>query len=300
MNKKAILLYNPKAGQRLIGSYLDYIAEKLQELDYELRLFRSMRPGDIKEYINMYITEDNTDLILISGGDGTVNDCITGIMEKGIDIPLLILPLGTANDFANSAGIPGDIKENLMLLNDDNLTYVDIGKANDKYFVNVCNMGLFSGVSHNVDLELKKKFGRFAYYIKGFEEIQNYTAMDMTITTDECVLNDKYILVLVFNGKGAGGMLKLAKDAEITDGKFNIVCIKDINLLDVPALFLKILYGEHLGDPRIDYIKTSTAVIECHNQDKEHFVTDVDGEEGPSFPMHIKVISNKLRVYLPK
>lgn len=300
MNKKAILLYNPKAGQRLIGSHLDYITEQLQELDYEVRLFRSMRPGDIKEYINAYITEENTDLILISGGDGTVNDCITGIMEKGVDIPLLILPLGTANDFANSAGIPSDIKENLKLLKDNHLTYVDIGQANEKYFVNVCNMGLFSGVSHTVDLELKKKFGRFAYYIKGFEEMQNYTAMDMTITTDHKVLKDKYILVLVFNGKGAGGMLKLAKDAEITDGKFNLVCIKDINILDVPALFLKILYGEHLEDSRIDYIKTSTAVIECHNQDEEHFITDVDGEEGPSFPMHIKVISNKLRVYLPK
>lgn len=300
MSKKAILLYNPKAGHRAIIQHLDYIAKKVQQFGYEFRLYRSMRPGDIKEYITEHITEENTQLILISGGDGTINDCITGMAIKGVDIPLLILPLGTANDFANSAGIPTNIRDTLRLIEKGELRYVDIGKANDKYFVNVCNMGLFSGVSHNVDLEMKKRFGRLAYYVKGFEEIQSYQAMDMTIKTNTCTLQEKYILVLVFNGKGAGGMLKLAKDAEIFDGMFNIVCIKDISFFDVPGLFLKVLYGEHLEDSRIDYIKASWADIECHNQDQNKFITDVDGEEGPHFPMHIEVISNKLRIYLPK
>lgn len=300
MKRKAVLLYNPKAGHRAIITHLDYIAKKMQQFGYELSLYRSMAPGDIKSYIKENITVDNTQLILISGGDGTVNDCITGMLEKGLDIPLLILPLGTSNDFANSAGIPMGIKECLALVEEGELSYIDVGKTNEKYFINVCNMGLFSGVSHTVDLEMKKKFGRLAYYVKGFEEIQNYQAMDMTITTDKEILKGKYILVLVFNGKGAGGLLKLAQEAEITDGVFNMVCIKDIGFFDVPGLFLKVLQGEHLKDSKVDYITTDKVTIECHNQEQKHFVTDVDGEEGPSFPMKIEVISNKLRIFLPK
>lgn len=302
MNKEAILLYNPKAGHRTIKFQIDGIAQHLQELGYSLRLYRSACPGDIKDYIINYITEDNTDLILIAGGDGTINECITGMGMKDVDIPILILPVGTANDFANSAGIPTKIEETLNLINDGKLQYIDIGKVNEKYFVNVCNMGLFSGVSHTVDLEMKKRFGRLAYYFKGFEEVQNYQAMDMTITTDTEVLKEKYILVLVFNGKGAGGMLKLAKDADIQDGKFNIVCIKNVEFFEVPGLFLKVLQGEHLEDSRIDYFTSSKAKIECHNQDAEgtRFITDVDGEQGPAFPLNIKVLTNKFRVWLPK
>lgn len=159
MNKEAILLYNPKAGHRTIKFQIDGIAQQLQELGYSLRLYRSARPSDIKEYIIDYITEDNTDLILIAGGDGTINDCITGMGIKNVDIPILILPVGTANDFANSAGIPIKIEETLNLIKEGELQYVDIGKVNEKYFVNVCNMGLFSGVSHTVDLEMKNVLG---------------------------------------------------------------------------------------------------------------------------------------------
>lgn len=297
--KQAVLLYNAYAGHRSIVNELDKITERLQEIGYELRLHRSMGPGNIKAYASEYINEENTDLILVSGGDGTINECISAMCSKGIDIPLLILPLGTANDFASAAGIPGQVGECIDLIEKGNLSYVDIGKVNDGYFINVCNMGLFSGVSHTVDSELKKKFGRLAYYFKGLEEMQNYQAMDITLTVDHEELHDQYLLILVFNGKGAGGMLKLAKDAEITDGKFDVVCIKNLKLFDMPALMFKVLQGEHLKDVNVDYLTGSHIKIECHNQEENHFVTDVDGEAGPDLPMEIQVLQNKIRVYLP-
>lgn len=298
--KRAILLYNAYAGHRTIVSELDKITEKLQELGYELKLHRSTAPGDIQAYTLEHVEASNTDLIIVSGGDGTVNECISAMCKKELDIPLLILPLGTANDFATSAGIPGQVEECIALIEKGNLSYIDVGKVNEGYFINVCNMGLFSGVSHAVDPELKKKFGRFAYYFKGFEEIQNYQAMDITLTVDDEVLQDKYLLILVFNGKGAGGMLKLAKYAEITDGKFDVVCIKNVNIFEMPALMFKVLQGEHLKDVNVDYLTGSHIKIECHNQELNRFVTDVDGEAGPDLPMDIKVLPRKIRVYLPK
>lgn len=300
MLKKAILLYNAYAGHRIIVNELDTITEKLQELGYELRLHRSTEPGNIKKYIVETVDSLNTDLILISGGDGTINECVSGMCQKNLDIPMLILPLGTANDFATSAGISSNIEECLALIEEGTLQYIDVGRVNDGYFINVCNMGLFSGVSHNVDPEFKKKFGRLAYYAKGLEEIQNYQAMDITLTTENEVLEGQYILILVFNGKGAGGMLQLAKNAEIADGVFDIVCIKNLKLFEMPALMFKVLQGEHLKDVNVDYLTGSSIKIECHNQAENHFVTDVDGEAGPSLPMEIEVLSHKIRTYIPR
>ena len=297
--EKAILLYNPKAGNRQINSQIDYIAERMQKMGYELRLFRSPAKGSIIEYIKNYISESNTDLILISGGDGTLNECINGLAQKQLNIPIAILPLGTANDFAYSAHIPNDVAGALDLIEKGELRYVDIGKVNELYFVNVCNMGLFSGISHIVDLELKKKFGKLAYYVKGIEELQNYQAMQLKVKIHDKIIENEYVLVLIFNGQAAGGFTRLAKEANIEDGVFDFIGIKKVEMHEIPMLFLKILQGEHLNDPNIDYFISDEIDIECKNEDKQ-FITDIDGEEGPDFPLHIKVKKNLIRIYLPK
>lgn len=294
--KQAILLYNPKAGSKQITEHLDYIIKRIQGLGYALTLHRSAQKGDIEEYIYKEITTENTDLILVSGGDGTVNECINGMIKKGLDIPLGILPLGTANDFARTAHIPSHIRGALDLIEANKINYVDVGQVNQRYFINVCNMGLFSNVSHIIDIDLKNKFGKLAYYVKGIEELQSYSAMSLKITTDEQVKEDKYVLVLIFNGQGAGGFNKLAKDASIQDGYLDAVCIKEVELHHIPRLFLKVLQGEHLGDGKVDYMRCKQLKIECLNEN-ETFVTDVDGEEGPQFPLEIKILPNRIAIY---
>lgn len=296
--KKALLLYNPKAGNRQITHELDVIAKKMQEKGYSLTIYRSDRKYAIRDYIINYLKEEVIDVMLISGGDGTLNECINGMMTIERKIPLLILPLGTANDFAYSAQIPSSVEEALSLLDEGQLKAVDIGKVNGQYFINVCNMGLFSGVSHNIDLELKKKFGKLAYYVKSLEELQGYKAMDMKIQVDDQTLKGEYALVLVFNGKAAGGFTKIAKHADIYDGLFDIVCIKKVELYDVPLLFLKTLQGDHLNNPNIDYLVGKHIEIECYN-DEHHFATDFDGEVGPRFPLTIDSQHEAIEVYLP-
>lgn len=295
--KKAMLLYNPKAGNRQIVSHIDYIAERLQKMGYELRLFRSMEKGDIEPYIIENINKDNTDLILISGGDGTLNECINGICRAKLDIPIGLLPLGTANDFAYSASIPSSIEGALDVIEKGAPHYVDIGKVNDTYFVNVCNMGLFSGISHVIDIELKKKFGKLAYYVKGIEELQNYRAMDIDLEVDGNKHSGAYILILVFNGKAAGGFTKLAKNASIQDGEFDVICIKKTGIHEIPRLFLKVLQGEHLNDSSIDYFTAKNISIDCKTQGHK-FITDIDGEEGPDFPLKITMQKETVRFYL--
>lgn len=296
--KKAILIYNPKAGNRQIIEHLDYIIKRIQNMNYEISIYRSEGQGKIEEYIIDHVNENNVDLIIISGGDGTINECINGLSRKKIHIPIGILPLGTANDFAHTLKIPQNIMGALDIIQEGQLRYVDIGKVNDRYFANVCNMGLFSGVSHIIDLDLKKKFGKFAYYVKGIEELQNYQAMKLKIKLDNEVLEGSYVLVLIFNGKGAGGFMKLAKHATVDDGEFDIIGIKDVGLHEIPILFLKVLQGEHFDDSNVDYKKSKHVFIECENMNKE-FVTDIDGEKGPSFPLDVDVVEDKFKFFLP-
>ncbi|OOB78957.1 MAG: lipid kinase [Epulopiscium sp. Nele67-Bin001] len=301
--KKALLLYNPKAGNRRIQGSLDFIANKVQQLGYQLTVFRSYAPGSIEQFIVDEVTQDDTDLIMISGGDGTVNGCINGMIRKKIDLPLLIFPLGTANDFANTANIPSNVTDALSLLETGEPRFVDIGRVNEKYFINVCNMGIFSGVSHNTDLTLKKNLGKLAYYVKGIEELQNYESMDLEIeyVVDEQprLLQGHYVLVLIFNGQGAGGFNRIAKDASIEDGYFDLIAIKDVARYEIPRLFVQVLQGEHVSNPNVDYLKCSKLTINCLN-DSNQFVTDVDGEMGPKFPLNVSVVPYRIKVFLPK
>ncbi len=301
--KKALLLYNPKAGNRRIQSSLDYIAEKTQQLGYQLNIFRSDSPGSIEKFIVEQVTQADADLIMVSGGDGTVNSCINGMIQKQIDLPLLIFPLGTANDFANTANIPSNVEDALSLLEYGEARSVDIGKVNQKYFINVCNMGIFSGVSHNTDLTLKKNLGKLAYYVRGIEELQSYEAMDLeveyTAHNETRLLQGSYVLVLIFNGQGAGGFNRIAKDASIEDGFFDLIAIKDVAKYEIPKLFVQVLQGEHVSNTNVDYLKFSKATIRCSN-DSNQFITDVDGEVGPDFPLDVEVIQHRIKVFLPK
>ncbi len=299
MNKEALLLYNPCCGNREVLLNLDYIASRVQNMGYNLKVYRSKFGGSIENYLIEKVDDLNTDMIIVSGGDGTVNECVNGMMKKKLNIPLAILPLGTANDFAHTLEIPSKLPLALDLIAHNDLRYIDVGKANDKFFINVCSMGALSAVSQSTPISIKKKLGKLAYYIKGFDAINHYEAMDLEVMTSGTSFNNKFFLVLIFNGKGAGGFMKLANEADVCDGLFDIVCFKDVYLYDIPPLFFKVLQGEHLDNPHVIYFKTNNLSIKNGSYNKS-YCTDIDGEHGPTLPLNISVLSNALRVYVPK
>ncbi|WP_069999913.1 YegS/Rv2252/BmrU family lipid kinase [Cellulosilyticum sp. I15G10I2] len=299
MNKEALLLYNPCCGQREVLLNLDYITSRVQDMGYNLKVYRSKFAGSIERYIIDKVDYLNLDMMIVSGGDGTVNECVNGMMKKKLNIPLAILPLGTANDFAHTLGIPSKLPLALDLIADNYLKHVDVGKANDKFFINVCSMGAFSTISQSTNVNIKNQFGKLAYYVKGLDAINHYEAMNLEVMTTKESFSNKFFLVLVFNGKGAGGFMKLANEADVCDGLFDIVCFKDIYFYDIPPLFFKVLQGEHLNNPNVIYFKTNNLSIKNGSIDKS-YGTDIDGEHGPSLPLDISVVSNVLSIYTPR
>lgn len=292
--RKVEFLYNPNAGNLRIRGLLDIVIRKFQQGGFTVNIYRSMAKGDMAEYINTYVTNDNTDLLVISGGDGSVNEVVNAMMQQRLTIPLGVLPFGTANDFSTLLGMPQEIEEACDAILRMNVKPVDVGLVNGVYFINVCSAGLFTSVSHTVDINLKNRFGKMAYYVKGLEQLQSYQPMHLSFETENGTIEEDVSLFLIFNGKSAGGFDRLAKYALIDDGLLELVIIKAVAVHEILPLFIKVLQGDHLKDYNVHYMQVPSVHVTC--LDEECVISDIDGEPGPQFPLHVQAIQHQLNV----
>lgn len=289
--KKARLIYNPFSGRRVFGNRLDIVIHKLQSGGYEVTPVRSTNIEDI--YDSMKNAKDY-DCIIASGGDGTLNQVINAMMDNNVDVPIGILPSGTANDFANHLNIPIHTSEACDVILKNKIAEFDLGKINDRYFINVAAAGLLTDVSQKIDTNLKSTLGKMAYYLKGIEQIPNFRPIPIKINHDGEIINEMVYLFVILNGSSAGGF-KLAPDSTANDGLLNFVAIKACNIVELFNLFISMLRGEHLASNNVIYLKGRKFIIECN----ENVETDIDGETGPRFPLNVDISSKKLKVFIP-
>lgn len=292
------LIYNPMAGQRIFPMHLDKFVEVFQNRGYEVRVYRTKSSVDFGDFL---VDRDMTgcDALVVAGGDGSINQIVNAMEDQHLDIPLGVIPAGTANDFAVHIGMPLDQLEAIDRLAQMKIGHVDIGKVNDAYFVNVCCGGLFSNISQNMDIEMKNTLGKLAYYIKGVQQLPNFTKLKLRISHEKGIVVEDFYLFLLLNGSSAGGFNRLGLDADISDGKMDFVGIKACHVGEIPTLFGKILMGEHLTDKNVVFFQSSHMTIECLEGVKGFEETDIDGETGPVFPLDIHVLKQKLTIIRP-
>lgn len=286
---KVRLIYNPYSGENAILKELDVIMEMHQKKGYQVVPYRIERGKDVKEALD--IVDESYKYILIAGGDGTVDTVVNAMMEKNIDLPIAILPVGTANDFGKFINMPRNVEGALEKILSSEPVPVDIGRINQKYFINVASTGLFTDISQKTDVNLKNTIGKLAYYLKGIEELPNFRKLKVKITSKELTYDGDMYLLLVFNGQTAGN-LKLATRADVRDGFLDVIVIKAVPVYEILPLFIKILKGEHLDSEKVVYFKTDDVLIESD----EDIVTDIDGEKGPGFPLRIECIKGGIKV----
>lgn len=181
--KKVKFIYNPFSGEGVVTKNLDTIIGKYQAKGYSIVPFRISTEQNLED---AFIDIDNSyHHILGAGGDGTLNQIINLMKEKDLDIPIAILPVGTANDFAKYIGMPGDIGEACDKILNGEIREIDLGKANDRYFINVFSFGLFTDISQKTPTHLKNTLGKLAYYINGIKELPSFKKLDIKVTSDE-------------------------------------------------------------------------------------------------------------------
>ena len=260
--KKAILVYNSKSGNaNMILSNFDLITTKLLEKGITLTLYSINKDYDLFTEI---LKNEKYDILILSGGDGTLSRCLSELYSKNIEFPeVAIFPTGTSNDFAKAL----KIEEN-------------IGNWIEKI----------------TDKTLKKTFGKVAYYINGLGELTNIKTFDLDIVLDgNEKVKEKAILYAILNGKSVGGFENVIDEASMNDGFMDILIVKNIdNPLDIPKILIDLMNSNLTNN---DYIRTLQAKKCEIKKVTEEIDVSIDGEEGENIDVTIEFISGKLKVF---
>lgn len=288
--RKVKLIYNPVSGGGKILKELDKIFEVYQEHGYIVDIFRvshSCNKNEILENVDDYHH------FLISGGDGTINSFVNILKRNNIDIPIAVLPTGTANDFANVIGMPKNIEKACRKILSTEIKEIDLGKINSQYFINIVSIGVFSTISQTTDRNMIKTMGKLAYVLNGIKEIAKIKKLKIILESDEYSAMTDMVSLLVFNGRSAGNF-ELAYNAKLDDGYFDVLLLKPDFIVDVPEISAALATKTHLEKNihSVKYFKTKFMKI----VGIENYPTDIDGETGPKLPIEIECIHKGLKV----
>jgi len=289
--RKIRLIYNPASGDTSFKQKLDYVLEVFQLQGLQVVPHRSLDNEDIRHVVRQMRNETYEGLA-VAGGDGTIHEVINAMAEEQLQVPLGVIPAGTANDFAAHINMPREIEKIGALIAEGHYRAVDLGKANNRYFVNVASAGLLTDVSHTVDINFKNVLGKLAYYLKGVEQLPNFRSIPFRIESNEVNAEEELFLFLVLNGSCAGGFSRIVP-AYIDDGLLDVVAIRKCSITHLITLMLKILRGEHLQDRRVLYFQTKEVLFSSYTP----LTSDLDGEKGPQLPLHVRVCPGNLKIF---
>lgn len=293
--KRIKLVYNSGAGQSKFTYFLDTIIEKFMENGIEVSVFRAGKNTNLYEFLKDVDKEDIY-AIVVAGGDGTINRVINVMMENNIKTPLGVIPAGTSNDFARHIKMPQNFSECIDKILAGNIQPVDVGLANDKYFVNVCSAGLFTNASQKVDPKLKNAIGHMSYIFAAAEQLFKFRPFQVKIETEKFTFEGKINLFLIFNGSSAGGINKFTNDSSIQDGVLDVLIIKNCKFYEVPTLLAKVLTGKHFDDKNVIYLKEKWVKVTKIKGRCD--APDVDGDDGIDFPLDVKCVENAINMFL--
>ena len=225
MEKKLFFVFNPKAGKGKIKTALMDIVDIFNKGGYEVVIRATQYPKDAYEMTRKYA--DKVDLVVCSGGDGTLDEVVAGLVETGSKVPVGYIPAGTTNDFAKSLHIP----RKPLAAADNAVKGVpfpcDIGKFNDSVFVYIAAFGIFTDVSYETDQAVKNVLGHMAYILEGAKRIFNIPSYKIKVEHDGEVIEDEFIFGMVTNSRSVGGFSNMVgKNIVFDDGLFEVTLIK--------------------------------------------------------------------------
>jgi diacylglycerol kinase (ATP) len=278
--KKARIIYNPTSGREVFKKELANVLMRLEVAGFETSAHATTGEGDATKAARIAV-ERRFDLIIIAGGDGTINEAISGIAEAEYRPKVGIIPAGTTNDFARALAIPRDIQKAVdIILAENNVKSLDIGKVNEHYFVNIAGGGDLTELTYEVPSRMKAIIGQLAYYIKGIEMLPSLRPVHTRIEYDEHVFEGDIMLFLVANTNSVGGFEKLAPDALIDDGYFDLLILKKTNLAEFLRVATAGIRGNHIEDDNLIYTQARRIKV----TPKEKMLLNVDGEFGGMLP----------------
>lgn len=282
--RKIYFIYNPHSGKEQISSKLNEIIRILAEKDNELTVVPTIGYLDAMERITNL--RDDYDLVICSGGDGTLDEVVTGMMKRPKErrIPIGYIPAGTTNDFARSLGIPRNMPEAARCAMNGKAFACDMGSFNEDSFVYIASFGIFTEVSYSTRQEVKNVLGHMAYILEGMKSLYNIRSYKMKISSDEMDFEGDFLFGMVTNSKSVAGFQGLVRgDVQFDDGVYEVTFIKrPKNPLEIQEILAALLV-EKIDSKYMYSFRTKKLIIES----EEMVSWTLDGEFGGE---HKKVV----------
>lgn len=301
MHKRARVIYNPTAGRETMRNSLVDILDIYEQAGYETSAFATTPAPNSARNEAERAGKEGFDMVVACGGDGTLNEVVSGLsgLPEGHRPTLAIIPAGTTNDFARALHIPrGDpIAAAKLILKKNKAFQMDVGKAGDNYFMNIAAGGELTELTYQVPSDMKTLFGYLAYIVRGAEVLPRVRAIPMDIKYDGHEFHGPASMVLLALTNSVGGFESIAPDAQLDDGNFTMMIVKQTNMMGLMQLMAKALNGTHIDDPRVIYRKVKH--VEAAPIKEDRLMINLDGEYGGDAPMtfdnlhhHLRVIAN--------
>lgn len=293
--KKAMLIVNPSSGGEQSKDFEDKATSKLREFFDEVQVYHTQGEGDATSFCKQACRE-HYHSVFAMGGDGTVNEAINGLAEQPYIPNFGFFPLGTVNDLARALHLSMEPLEAIEEFDPNRIVDLDIGRINNRYFMNVVAIGVLPEAINDVESEDKTKFGKFAYYLSAVKNLISMETFKFRVSLDnkEEELETSTILIGLTNS--IGGFETLFPEAKVNDGFLNFVAIKDKNLLDTIKAVPDLLRGIDSSTENLKYKRFERCVIE--QLDSDHALTvNIDGDPGPELPISIQVLPRHIHTY---
>jgi len=273
--KKMMLIINPVSGRRTSLRFLPDIIRIFYENRYAVTVFSTGKAGDATEYAKIYANE--FDIIVCIGGDGTLNETITGIVESGCDIPLGYIPSGSTNDFASCHGISSDMLTAALNIATGKPKSVDLGRIGNHYFTYVAAFGAFSWLSYTTPQNLKNRLGHSAYLLDAVKDLPKIKSHHLKFDVGDFVCEGDYIFGAVCNSTSVAGTISLPEDiVDTSDGRFEVLLVHEPQtIIDFQNIVHGVLTQDY-SSPFLDFFQASSLKIEAPSE----LEWSLDGERG--------------------
>lgn len=280
--KNLLLIMNPKSGVMLAPKYLSEIVGRFSKAGFLTQVLMTEGKGDARAFAMEYGGE--ADVVAVSGGDGTLNEVIDGMICEGHRTMIGYIPSGSTNDFANSIGLTGSIFDCVDTIIDGRAQSFDIGCFNGRYFSYVASFGAFTSTSYSVPQNIKNMLGHTAYILGGIKDILSIKPVHAKITADrgtdnEHIREGDFLFGAVCNSRSVAGILKLDKqNIDMNDGLVEVLLVRmPRDLIKLNDIAVNMLNGT-LHSDQIEFFSAKN--IEVDIQSGTHWTLDGEYEEG--------------------
>ena len=295
MRKKLLLILNPNAGMQKANKYLVNILNLFSQAGYDAKVCLTQRNFSASEIVTLY--GKDSDLIVCIGGDGTLNQTVSGVVSSGYKGLVGYIPTGSVNDFASTLKLNKDIIYATSDILMGKSVKLDVGQFNDKYFSYVASCGIFTRVAYETNQDIKNIFGRLAYMFEGMKDLADLKTNHLRIETSDGIYEDDYIFTAICNANRIGGMLKLDQNiVDLSDGLFELLTIKMPRTLIELKDIIKALQTKDYSCDLVEFHSISEAKI--YSDKNTSWTLDGEFMEG-SEVINIKSLNRVINFIIP-